>query len=241
LLSAELRRRLTGQGSQIRVALEDVALATAGNLGFLAEAQVNGVERPRIGNHLYGSFARDFQTRDRRRIMIVALTRRHWQDLVTVTGLSGPVKALQVELGVDLSDESARYQHRAALAGLLEPWFADRDVAEASAQLSTTSVLWSVYRSFPEVIRQHIDAASNRSLLTEIDQPGVGRHLAPGSPITIGSSGSTTAVQRAPELGEHSRRVLSDGLGLTGDEIHDLLAAGVVGDAAGSTSGAHER
>ena len=78
LLSADRQRRVTGKGQQLSVALYDVALATAGNLGFLAEAQVNGVIRPRIGNHLYGSFARDFTTRDGRRVMVVALTGRHW-------------------------------------------------------------------------------------------------------------------------------------------------------------------
>jgi len=52
LLGAERHRRLTGKGQQLSVALADVALATAGNLGFLAEAEVNRVSRPRIGNHL---------------------------------------------------------------------------------------------------------------------------------------------------------------------------------------------
>src|ERR1700739_319174 len=64
LLGAERHRRITGKGQQLSVALGDVALATAGNLGFLAEAEVNHVIRPKIGNHLYGSFARDFSTRD---------------------------------------------------------------------------------------------------------------------------------------------------------------------------------
>ena len=51
------------------MALGDVALATAGNLGFLAEAEVNRASRPRTGNHLYGSFARDFGTRDGRQAL----------------------------------------------------------------------------------------------------------------------------------------------------------------------------
>jgi 2-methylfumaryl-CoA isomerase len=76
ILSAERHRRLTGQGQQLSLALDDVALATAGNLGFLAEAEVNQATRPRVGNHLYGSFARDFATRDGHRVMVVALTAR---------------------------------------------------------------------------------------------------------------------------------------------------------------------
>src|SRR5262249_30977898 len=70
LLAAERRRGRTGQGARIRLPLYDVALATAGNLGFLAEAQL-GSDRPRIGNHLFGGFARDFALSGDDRIMVV--------------------------------------------------------------------------------------------------------------------------------------------------------------------------
>ena len=45
LLGAERRRARTGEGQALSVALSDVALATAGNLGFLAEAEL-GRRRP---------------------------------------------------------------------------------------------------------------------------------------------------------------------------------------------------
>lgn len=59
IVAAERRRARTGEGCFVSVALADVALAMAGNLGFLAEAQVGRVIRERVGNHLYGGFARD--------------------------------------------------------------------------------------------------------------------------------------------------------------------------------------
>jgi 2-methylfumaryl-CoA isomerase len=230
LLSAELRRRRTGAGSQIRVPLEDVALATAGNLGFLAEAQVNHVERPRIGNHLYGSFARDFPTRDGRRVMIVVLTKRHWRDLLSVAGLQDAITALESALDIDLSSEATRYSYRGVIAGLLEPWFAGQGLDEVTAQLSGSSVLWSVYRTFPEVLQDHI-ANPTGSLLQQIDQPGVGPHLAPGSPISIGPRGTVARVERAPSLGEHSEWILRDDLGLGSDEVREFLDAGIVAGA----------
>jgi len=227
LLSAELRRRSTGEGSQIRVALEDVALATAGNLGYLAEVQVNKVERPRIGNHLYGSLARDFTTGDGRRLMVVALTNRHWRDLQRVTGLADTFTALEGALGVDFSTESARYNHREVITGLLEPWYAERDFSEVAGILSESSVLWSAYRTFGQLLDDHL-AKPEDSLLQEIDQPGVGSHFAPGSPISIGPRGMVAQVQRAPALGEDSELILRDYLGMAAGEIDDLLASGVV-------------
>ena len=228
LLAAERHRRATGEGSQIRVALEDVAVATAGNLGFLAEAEINRVDRTRIGNHLYGSFARDFSTRDGRRVMVVALTNRHWRELVDVTGRGGAVAAVEDALGVDLATDAARYRFREMIAGLLEPWFAERDLADVEARLGTTNVLWSTYRSFGELI-DDARRAPGGSILAEIDQPGIGVHLAPGSPIAVGPRGRPVQVDRAPVLGEHTQGVLAAELRLTDDMVDGLVADGVAG------------
>jgi len=228
ILGAERHRRLSGEGQQITVALSDVALATAGNLGFLAEAQVNGATRPRIGNHLYGSFARDFAARDGRRIMVVALTARHWADLVKVTGLGAPVAALEQALGADFSVEADRYDYRDALAGLLQRWFASRDLAEACQALSATSVLWSVYRSFAEVAESEEVRAN--PMMGVIDQPGAGRHLAPASPVNAGPPDARQPA-RAPLLGEHTAEILRTDLGLSEDYIRELHERGVVASA----------
>jgi 2-methylfumaryl-CoA isomerase len=221
LLGAERRRAVTGKGAALSVALSDVALATAGNLGFLAEAELGQV-RPRLGNYLYGGFGRDFTTRDGRRLMLVTLTARHWRDLVAATGLAEPVAALEKALGVDFAEEGDRYECRELLAALLDRWFAERDLAEVTAVLGRTSVLWSGYRSFAELVASG-ELAGN-PMMQVVDQPGVGPHLAPGSPIRSGKS----TVTRAPVLGEHTGEVLAGWLGLVDAEIRDLHDRGVV-------------
>ena len=51
ILAAERRRRrIHGTGGLVNIALYDVALAMVANLGLLAEAEVNHVQRGRIGN-----------------------------------------------------------------------------------------------------------------------------------------------------------------------------------------------
>ena len=72
--AAERRRSRTGEGRQINLALSDVAFAMVGNLGRIAEAQLGARDTPRDGNYLYGAFGHDFETRDGRRLMVVALT-----------------------------------------------------------------------------------------------------------------------------------------------------------------------
>ena len=58
---AERHRRRTGEGQYVKLALSDVAFAAMGNLGYIAEAQINGKSRQRIGNKIFGTFGRDFR------------------------------------------------------------------------------------------------------------------------------------------------------------------------------------
>jgi 2-methylfumaryl-CoA isomerase len=224
LLAAERRRQRTGQGSRITLALSDVALAVAGHLGFLAEAQVTKAGRPRIGNHLFGSFARDFTTADGARIMVVALTGRHFADLASVTGLTGTLAELARLLGADFAADGDRYEHREVLASLFARWFADRDLAEVRRELDQTSVLWSRYRDFGELTAE--EAKGGNPLLQEITQPGVGTLLAPGSPLYLEGVGP---ARPAPALGADTPQVLGEFLGLSAAEARDLEERGVAG------------
>jgi len=224
LLAAERRRQRTGAGSAITLALADVAMAVAGHLGFLAEAQVTGTERPRIGNHLYGGLARDFRTADGERVMVVVLTRRHLADLGAATGLAGTFGELERLLGADFGQDGDRYRHREVLTALLEPWFADRTLTEVSQGLEGTSVLWSRYRRFTDLVAS--GALAGNPLLAEIDQPGVGPLLAPGSPLAMDG---TTGPRPAPAFGADTGAVLTGLLGLSAADVRGLAERGIAG------------
>jgi 2-methylfumaryl-CoA isomerase len=220
LLAAERHRLRTGEGQSIRVALQDVALATAGNLGYLAEAQL-GEPRRRLGNHLFGDFGRDFATADGR-VMVAVLTSRHWRDLVEATGLTEVSAALERALGADFRRAGDRFACREALGGVLAPWFASRTCDEVGDALEGTSVLWSRYRDFAEVAA----ALHREPLMGELDQPGIGPHLAPGSPLRLGDASLPPAP--APTLGEHTEEVLRDVLNLPPERIEALRGIGAI-------------
>ena len=224
LLAAERRRARTGVGSEITLALADVALAIAGHLGFLAEAQVTGTDRPRIGNHLYGGLARDFVTADGERVMVVALTRRHFADLGAATGRAGRFAELERLLGADFGDDGDRYRHREVITALLEPWFAERTVGEIERDLAGTSVLWSRYRSFTDLVQD--GTLAGNPLLHPITQPGVGPLLAPSSPLAIDAA---PGPGPAPVLGADTAAVLTGLLGLSAADVAALASRGIVG------------
>src|ERR1700739_709324 len=56
VVAAVRRRDQSGGGARIRLALGDVALGAAGNLGLLTEPQVSGTQRQRLGNAIYGQY-----------------------------------------------------------------------------------------------------------------------------------------------------------------------------------------
>jgi 2-methylfumaryl-CoA isomerase len=226
VLAAERQRRVSGRGQCVRIALSDVAMATAGHLGYLAEAQLTGTERGRHGNALYGSFGRDFATRDGRRVMLVAVTARQWSSIVAATELAGAIASIEAERGIDCRREADRWAAREPLFALIEAWMLRRDFGEVRAVLDRHGVLWGPYQSFAELLAEDARCSTANPMFARIDQPGVGPHLAPGSAVSFAGS-DRTPVRAAPALGCHTDEVLMELLSLDADECGRLRADGV--------------
>lgn len=209
ILAALRHRDATGQGASIRLPLDDVALATAANLGFLTEAMVNGDQRPRLGNAIFGQYGRDFTSSDGVSFMVVALTARHFRDLTELTSTTKAVAALAETLGADFSDEGQRYRHRDVLNELFADWFGAHTAAEISAALATTSVLWERYQSFTEVANSPRVTAN--PLFTQLQQDRIGRYPAPGLPMSV--DGVHAPAAPAPALGQDNAAVPAEWLG----------------------------
>ncbi|ORW10489.1 CoA transferase [Mycolicibacter longobardus] len=224
-VTAALRRRdQTGQGCRIRLALEDVALGTASALGFLTEAMVNGAERERSGNVVYGTYGQSFTSADGVSFMVVTLTDRHFRDLAELTGSTKVLAALAQARDIDFSDEGQRYRHRDLLSGLFSGWFTERPAAQVEAALAGTSLLWDRYRSFAEVAAD--ERLRDNPMFATLHQPRVGEYLAAGLPASI--DGAHPPAVAAPALGAHTQQVLADRLGMSTDEIGRLCQSGAV-------------
>ena len=66
-----------------------------------------------------------------------------------------------------------------------------------------------------------------RGLLVEVDHPVAGRGRYVGSPIHLDGA-SRSSRRPPPALGEHTREVLSERLGLQGAEMEGLRRDGVI-------------
>lgn len=227
LLAAERRRHRTGEGQYIKLSLADVALATIGHLGHIAEAQILGRNRSAIGNYLYGAFARDFATRDDRRIMIVAITQKQWSTLLAATGLGPTMERIAEELGLDLSNEGGRFEARETIAGVLAPWCRLRTLTEIRSIFDKHVVCWGPYQTFTQLVREDPRCSIANPLFETVEQPGIGAYLMPGSPLTFGSI-PREPVRPAPQLGEHTHAVLAEQLKMPAREFERLLQAGII-------------
>lgn len=200
ITAAVRRREQTGTGAHITLPLEDTALALAGTLGYLTEPQINGYGRESCGNDVFGTYGTDFATSDGGRFMLVALTPRHFRDLVRLTGTGDAVAAVATALSADFDREDDRYRHRAVLNGLFEPWFARHTTAEVAAALADSPVLSEQYRSFAEVVES--GRLGTNPLFASLDQPGVGAYLAAALPAAF--DGEHYFVGPAPRLGANT-------------------------------------
>jgi 2-methylfumaryl-CoA isomerase len=227
LLAAERKRRTAGTGQFIRLALADVAMATVGHLGYLAEVQINKFERPRYGNYLYGAFGCDFATKDGKRIMVVGLTPRQWRSLVAAVGIGDACAQIEKLLGVDLSKEGDRFAARHLIAALIEPWVSSRTLPEVGEVFDAHDVCWGTYQTFAELVASDPRCSPANPMFADVEQPGIGTYLMPGSPLEF-STDDRVAPAPAPQLGQHTDEILAQVLGLTATEIGQLHDNGVV-------------
>jgi 2-methylfumaryl-CoA isomerase len=227
LLAAERHRRMTGEGQYLSIALKDVALATTGHLGNIAEVQVNDADRARHGNFLYGGFGRDFVSQDGKRVMLVGLTLRQWQGIVKATGLESEINQIETNLQLDFAQEGDRFIARHELSELVQRWFEQRVMSEVLPLLTSNSVCFGPYQSFREMVEQDLDCSEDNPLFQTVDQPGIGEYLVPGSPIRFGGAANLPALL-APTLGQHTDQILGEDLGLDSSAIGRLHDARIV-------------
>jgi len=227
VLAAERHWRLTGQGQHVKLALSDVAMATVANLGYLADVELNGTQRRADGNFLYGAYGDSFGTADGRHAMVVAITERQWKALLRATGLQDALPAAAAALSLTLDDEAGRYAARGLISTALRPWFAARTLAEVGAAFSDRALLWGPYRSFEQMLAEDPRCSEANPMFRRTEHPGVGCFLTATAPMHFGAVTASTPGL-APALGQHTRPVLQQLLGLDERALQRLADSGAI-------------
>jgi 2-methylfumaryl-CoA isomerase len=229
MLAAIRRREQTGEGSEVRIPLSDVAIGTVANLGGIAEVLNSGTNRPRLGNAVYGLFGRDFVTKDGVRTMIVVVTHRQWANLLGALGLNEAVAAIEAQRSVSfVKDDGLRFTHRDALYPLFEAAIGVLDHIDMAATLDGAGIVHSAYRTM-------LDAAHDPRLVGNNPMFSVFDANPSGfSYPAAGAFGTIPQLERgdakaAPRNGQHSEEILADILKLSSGEIARLIDSGTIG------------
>lgn len=229
LLAGLRHRDATGEGSELRVPLGDVAIGTAFNAGAAPEMLYRGGDRERIGNAIWGAFGRDFQSRDGQRFMIAALTPKQWTATVEAFGLTEDIAAVEAELGVSFAaSDHQRFVHRHRLFSMFQEAAERYDYAEMAARLTKAGATFERYRTMYEMARDPELVGSNPLFGPSPANPSGFEYPAPRSFANIPDRAAGDP-QPAPYLGQHSEEVLAERLGMASGQIAALIDRGVVG------------
>ena len=211
LLAALEHRRRTGDGQLIEVAQIEVAACVSAEP--VIEYSMNGVVRQREGNRCRGHLQGVYPTAADD--VWVAACVRNDADLAHLAEALG-----RPELpGLTHDDFDA------VVADWTRAHAADEIVDVLQARNIPAEQVLTADRMYD------ITQLAARGYYEEVEHPVTGPHRYPGWPFRITPGPCRHHRSAPPTLGQHNEEVLR-GLGLTGDEIEDLRAQRVIGDAA---------
>ena len=227
LVSAIRHREQTGQGSELRIPLGDVAIGTVANSGSMAEMLYRGGDRERLGNAIWGAFGRDFRSRDGVRFMVAALTEKQWHGLVAAFDADAKIAELESELGVCFADgDTPRFANRHRLFALFQSIAETLDYDELAARMAAEGTTFERYRTMFEAANDPVLVADNPLFARTTGNPSGFEYPAPRSFANIpGREAGDPAP--APYLGQHTEEVLAERLGLSSGQIGALVDKGL--------------
>ncbi|MDP7618687.1 MAG: CoA transferase [Dehalococcoidia bacterium] len=126
--------------------------------------------------------------------------------------------------------ERAKPERIDEFAAYLVPWMLERTKSEVRDACEAYGILGGPMNTIADLLSD--PGFESRGYFQEIDHPTTGAIKYPGFHFTIHrdaeDGGPMPARRRAPLLGEHTDEVLSEGLGLSDDEISRLRAERVI-------------
>lgn len=213
------RRHRSGAGAHVEAAQVETVLGIMSQF-FLQESLEPGSVRPQGNRRESGAPWGVYRCAGEERWCVI--TCRHDDDWAALRkALGDPDWAAEESYA---TPEGRRAAHD-RIDERLSAWTAtrsDREVMETLQSYGVPAGMVTYASDQPD--DPHLQA---RGYLAPVDQPGLGRLILEG-PAFRGSAMEEPFIRPAPALGEHTREVARDLLGLDDARIDELLAAGVL-------------
>jgi crotonobetainyl-CoA:carnitine CoA-transferase CaiB-like acyl-CoA transferase len=228
ILAALHYRRRTGKGQRIECAQLESSVCPLAPAIF--DYTANGVVQDRAGNHIAEAAPHNaFKCRpltdggrpmDERWVAIACFSDDQWRSLVEAIG------GAEWARDQKFASLGSRKQHEDELDANLSAWTADEDAYEIMHDLQARGVPAGVVQSAREVL-DYDEHLRERGFYTYLDHPETGRAAYDGPPFKLSRTPGELRSP-APTLGQHTEYVCKEILGLTDEEIADLLVAGAL-------------
>ena len=219
ITAAYVQKLNTGEGQLIELSMQEAMtyyLRTAtsrGNYGERAAQRTgNGIGANMTLYRCRGEDANSY-------VYVMAVTDRMWQHLCQAIGREDLLADERYATAAD------RHRNREPLKQAVEAWTSERDKYEAMRVLAEHGVPASAVLDTSDLYRNpHL---ASRGFVHEVEHPAAGKVKLLGWPVRM--AGSRVPIKPAPLLGEHTREVVAEDLGLAEAELDTLAAEGTIG------------
>ncbi len=217
ILIALRSRDQTGQGQFVDVAMFDTLISAMSSnfMSYLGSGQ-----EPRPLGTAFSTIVpyRVFSAQDRS-LAIAVGSEKLWSSFCNVIGRA------DLESHSDYATNALRVENREVLERIIADIFAQRSAAEWIEKLRAVGIPCSLVRTLPEVVED--PQAAFRQMFPHLDHPTAGSHTVTGTPVKLSLTPGRPTMA-APLLGQHTRYVLADLLGLDDGATDELVAQGIV-------------
>jgi crotonobetainyl-CoA:carnitine CoA-transferase CaiB-like acyl-CoA transferase len=218
ILAALYRRRATGQGEHIEIAMQDAMLQYI--RVALSSQATQGVAAKRNGAKILSGFAVPSGTypckpcgpNDYVYVYTSRTNPTHWQRLLEVIGRKDLIGDPRFDTAV------ARLEHEQDVDDMISVWTRQHDKREAMRILGDAGVPAGAV--FDTMELSDDPDFEHRGIMQTMQHPAAGAFKMPGWPVRFG--GRTPEVKPSPLLGQHTNEVLGEWLGLDADQIKQL-------------------
>jgi crotonobetainyl-CoA:carnitine CoA-transferase CaiB-like acyl-CoA transferase len=216
--AALLARERTGVGMHAEVAQFEAVIGMMGDV-FVADSLAPGTARPQGNTRERGVPWGVYPAAgDDAWIAVTVRDDEEWGRLAAVIG--------EAEwLAPELATATGRAPHRDEIDARLTSWTAERDARAAMEELQSAGITCGAVQTAADQLED--SQMLHRGFLRRVRQPDLGEVVFEG-PAFAGDALPAPIVQPAPRLGEHTREICREVLGLSDDDIEALLRRGIL-------------
>ena len=224
ILAALYRRRDTGQGEHIEIAMQDAMLQYI--RVALSNQATYGVAAKRNGSKVISGFAvpsgiypcKPGGPNDYLYVYTSRTNPVHWRRLLEVIGRKDLIGDPRFDTA------AARLKHEPEVDAMIAAWTRQHDKREAMRVLGGAGVPAGAIFDTMELTEEA--DFERRGIMQTMEHPIAGPFKMPGWPVRV--DGKATRITSSPMLGEHTDQVLSDWLGLTAQAVAEMKREGVI-------------